>query len=93
VKQNNLPKAAVLAAVAKDAKQYDSKWERKGQIPVGSVFRDRIEIRDVVVGSEIGARRALIPGKRWSSITHHRTMFRHADMLVVAPTENHFACL
>jgi hypothetical protein len=83
----------VLAAVAKDAKQYDSKWEPEvAKLPVVISFPGtELKSRDVVVGLEIGGAARAYP---WETLVKQSPIFDHVHgtpiLLVVAPDGKSF---
>ncbi len=83
----------VLAAVAKDAKEYDSKWEPEvAKLPVVISFPGtELRSRDVVVGLEIGGAARAYP---WETVVKQSPISDHvqgtAVLLVVGPDGKSF---
>src|ERR1700732_2695830 len=83
----------VLAAVAKDAKQYDSKWEAEvAKLPVVISFPGtELKSRDVVVGLEIGGAARAYP---WETVVKQSPIIDHVHgtpvLLVVGPDGKSF---
>jgi hypothetical protein len=83
----------VLAPVAKDAKEYDSKWEPKvAKLPVVISFPGtELKPRDVVVGLEIGGAARAYP---WETVVKQSPIIDHVQgtpvLLVVAPDGKSF---
>ena len=83
----------VLAAVAKDAKEYDSKWEPEvAKLPVVISFPGtELKSRDVIVGLEIGGAARAYP---WETVVKQSPIIDQVHgtpiLLVVAPDGKSF---
>jgi len=83
----------VLAPVAQDAKEYDSKWEPKvAKLPVVLSFPgSELKSRDVVVGLEIGGAARAYP---WETVVKQSPIIDHVHgtpvLLVVGPDGKSF---
>jgi hypothetical protein len=83
----------VLAAVAKDAKEYDSKWEPKvAKLPVVISFPGtELKSRDVIVGLQISGAARAYP---WETVVKQSPIIDHvqgtAVLLVVGPDGKSF---
>jgi hypothetical protein len=83
----------VLAPVAQDAKEYDSKWEPKvAKLPVVISFPGtELKSRDVVVGLEIGGAARAYP---WETLVKQSPIIDHVHgtpvLLVVGPDGKSF---
>jgi hypothetical protein len=83
----------VLAPVARDAKEYDSKWEPKvAKLPVVISFPGTaLKSRDVVVGLEIGGAARAYP---WETMVKQSPIIDHVQgtpvLLVVGPDGKSF---
>jgi len=83
----------VLAPVAKDAKEYDSKWEPEvAKLPVVISFPGtELKSRDVVVGLEIGGAARAYP---WETVVKQSPIIDHVQgtpvLLVIGPDGKSF---